>query len=247
MVAHLEPPTKKEITADPELPAVKESAANSEPLEMREITANSEPSEKKETAANPERREITAYLEPLAREVTANLEPPARRETIADLEPPARKETTADLEPLIRRAILANLQPPEVSATRIPLAGHIVPVRTEHLARQGALPPPDFSVEPQFQTRMIFKVTPPSLRLPHLERGPHRLLPSWHSPQSQLAHGSLSWPGEETGDRSRGAARQCPSPASSPQPHLSHKFSNAGCQQRERDAGQGKERLVVTQ
>lgn len=69
-----------------------------------------------------------------------------------------------------------------------------------------------------------------------LGKGLRRLLPSWHSPQSQLAHGSLSWPGEGTGDRSRAAAEQRPSPASSPQPHLGHKFSNTGCWQVERDA-----------
>ena len=79
---------------------------------------------------------------------------------------------------------------------------------------------------------MLLKPTPPPLRTPHLERGLHHLLPSWRSLQSQLAHGSLSWPEERTGDSNRAAARQRPSPASSPQKHLRHKFSNAGgCQQ----------------
>lgn len=126
----------------------------------------------------------------------------------------------------------ANLESPEVSARSNLLAGHRVPVKIEHLVRHGASPPQDFSEQSQSQARTILKPTLPPLRPPpHLERGPHRLLPSWRSPQSQLAHGSLSWPGEGTGDRSRAAAGQRPSLASSPQPHLGHKFSNARCQQ----------------
>lgn len=151
----------------------------------------------------------------------ADLELPERRETTAEPARPTKKVTPT------KRATPANLQPPAISAGRDPLAGHRVLMRTEHLERQGTTPSQDFLAEAQAQTRMTHMPTLPPLSPSHLEKGPRRLLPSWRSPQFQLAHGSLSWPGERTGDRSRAEAGQCPSLASFPQLHLGHRSSNA--------------------
>lgn len=78
---------------------------------------------------------------------------------------------------------------------------------------------------------------PPPPQSRALGKGLHHLPPSWRSLQSQWVHGSLSWRGEGTRDRSRAATEQGPSPASSPAvtpPATSS--SNTGCWQVERGA-----------
>lgn len=78
------------------------------------------------------------------------------------------------------------------------------------------LPPP--------QSRALKECIQSQKNAPGLGKGLHHLPPSWRSLQSQLAHGSLSWPGEGTRDGSRAATGQGPSPASSPSHTSSHKL-----------------------
>lgn len=187
-------------------------------------------------AASPETPAQTqpkASLQPPSRR-----EPGARRAAAAHREPPWSRAPKATREPTTRTKNTPKLQPLRAAwGSRLP-PGPGVLVRREATAREGAAPHHDSPRESE--SRMTALSTPGLLRPPHLGKGLHRPPPSWRSLQSQWAHGSLSWPGEGTRDRSRAATGQGPSPASSPTvtPPATDS-SNTGCWQVERDAGHG--------